>query len=140
MNVMLRLSSNFVVKASVLPLAKFLAIAIITFFTVSVYAARPMVLYYESWSADSAANDIIELPPYVTHLMISFVKPDAVYRGHLDLSFTGLNLPYSGTTLKAAVKTAKQNNPSLRVLLAVGGATLSSLGIIKCKCNSAINC
>ncbi len=100
-----------------------LVISIITFFTVSVYAARPMVVYYESWSADTTANDIIELPSFVTHLMISFVKPDAAYQGNLDLSATGLNLPFSGNTLKEAVKTAKQKNPSLRVLLAVGGAT-----------------
>lgn len=100
-----------------------LVILIITFFTVSVYAARPMVVYYESWSADTTANDIIELPQFVTHLMISFVKPDAAYHGNLDLSSTGLNLPYSGNTLKEAVKVAKQKNPSLRVLLAVGGAT-----------------
>lgn len=100
-----------------------LVISIITCFTCSVYAARPMVVYYESWSADTTANDIIELPEFVTHLMLSFVKPDAVYQGNLDLSTTGLNLPYSGHTLKEAVKTAKQKNPSLRVLLAVGGAT-----------------
>jgi hypothetical protein len=100
-----------------------LALAIITFFTFSAYGARPMVVYYESWSADSAANDIIELPEFVTHLMISFVKPEASYNGNLNLSDTGLNLPYSGETLKNAVKMAKQNNPSLHVLLAVGGAT-----------------
>ncbi len=100
-----------------------LVITIIAFFASSAFAARPMVVYYESWSADSAANDIIELPAFVTHLMISFVKPDAIYHGNLDLSGTGLNLPYSGNTLKEAVKAAKQKNPSLRVLLAVGGAT-----------------
>lgn len=102
---------------------KIIFIIALSIFSLLAQAERPMVIYYESWSGNPSAQDIKELPPYVTHLMISFAKPDAIYTGNLDLSTSGLNLPYSGSTLKDAIKVAKQHNPKLKVLLAVGGAT-----------------
>lgn len=98
-------------------------ILLILLTTFSAHATRPMVVYYESWSADPAAADLTQLPAYVTHVILSFAKPNAQYTGNLNLSGSGLNLPYSGQTLKAAVASAKQQHPSLQILLAVGGAT-----------------
>ncbi len=86
-------------------------------------AVQPMVVYYESWQGESTAQDIENLPAYVSHLALAFAKPNASYHGNVDLTCTGLNLPYSGNQLKEAIKKAKENNPALKVLLAVGGAT-----------------
>lgn len=90
-------------------------------------AERPFVAYHASWYEVAAAapeqTTLARLPGYLTHVALSFVKPDLVYAGGLDLAQTGLQYPYPGAVLKDAIALLKQRQPELRVLLSVGGAT-----------------
>lgn len=88
---------------------------------------RPFLAYHTSWSETPATTpeetSIARLPGYYTHVALSFVKPDLVYPGALDLSATGLQYPYSGAVLKDAIGLLKARHPAMRVLLSVGGST-----------------
>lgn len=87
--------------------------------------ARPFLAYLASWAevaTDTPDETLLaRLPGYLSHVAIGFVKPDLVYTGDLDLSRTGLGLPYSGGVLKGAIARLKARHPHTRVLLAVGG-------------------
>nr|WP_272482970.1 glycosyl hydrolase family 18 protein [Ancylobacter moscoviensis] len=89
--------------------------------------ARPFLAYHASWYEVAAGRaeetTLARLPGYLTHVALSFVKPDLIYQGGLDLSATGLQYPYSGAVLKEAIALLKARQPQLRVLLSVGGAT-----------------
>lgn len=89
-------------------------------------AARPFVGYYESWSERPAtgatATQLASLPGYINTVIISFVRPDALYPGSLELADTGLQFPFSGRIAREAIALLKQRNPGVRVLLAVGGS------------------
>ena len=61
---------------------------------------------------------------------LSFVRPDAVYPGRLDLKGTGLQYGFSGAVLKDAIALLKQRQPETRVLLAVGGANYANWGAL----------
>ena len=86
---------------------------------------RPFLAYLASWSevATDKPDDTVlaRLPGYLSHVALGFVKPDLVYSGDLDLSRTGLGLPYPGTVLKGAIARLKARHPDTKVLLAVGG-------------------
>ncbi|MDF2619535.1 MAG: glycoside hydrolase family 18 [Xanthobacteraceae bacterium] len=90
-------------------------------------AGRPFLAYHASWyevpATRAEETTIARLPGYLTHVALSFVKPDLAYKGDLDLSGTGLQYPYSGAVLKQAIALLKSRQPDVRVLLAVGGAT-----------------
>lgn len=99
-------------------------------FSTSIYAAsagsntRPFGVYFESWSAKADGSDITDLPDYVSILYIAFVKPDMHYQpGSYNLEQTGLQFPYDGNQLKKNIQALKKNNPKIKVLLAIGGAT-----------------
>jgi len=59
----------------------------------------------------------------VNTIILSFVRPDAVYSGGEDLRSTGFGFPYPRKVLAQAIAARKARIPETRVLLAVGGAT-----------------
>lgn len=86
---------------------------------------RPFVAYLTSWSEvpteDPKATRLARLPGYITHVVLSFAKPDLVYAGNLDLAGTGLLFPFSGQVLKQAITELHRRHPAVKVLVAVGG-------------------
>ncbi|MBN2751641.1 MAG: hypothetical protein JXQ84_02930 [Rhodospirillaceae bacterium] len=88
---------------------------------------RPLVAYLLSWSERPAVRPqntgIARLPDNVNIIILSFVRPDAVYSGGEDMKQTGLSFPYSRTILAQAIAERKAHFPGTRVLLAIGGAT-----------------
>ncbi|MFO0590150.1 MAG: glycosyl hydrolase family 18 protein [Polyangiaceae bacterium] len=89
--------------------------------------------YYQTWSdawkANGADTALAKLPAYVNVVNLSFAKPDMAYQsGSLSLGGTGIDTPYDGATLKAAVAALHQNHPGTKVMLSVGGATYTGWG------------
>jgi len=88
---------------------------------------RPFLAYHPSWFETRTERpedtSLARLPGYLTHVALSFAKPDLIYSGDLDLQGTGLSYPYSGVVLKQAIALLKARNPQTRVLIAVGGST-----------------
>ncbi|OYX68289.1 MAG: hypothetical protein B7Y95_20900 [Rhizobiales bacterium 32-66-11] len=86
---------------------------------------RPFLAYHASWyevqTSVPADTSLARLPGYITHVALSFVKPDLVYVGDLDLKGTGLLYPFSGAVLKQAVALLKARHPAIKVLISVGG-------------------
>lgn len=86
---------------------------------------RPFLAYLTSWTetaTDTAANTrLARLPAYITHVALGFAKPDLAYKGDLDLSGTGLLFPFSGAVAKEAISLLRKRNPSVKVLISVGG-------------------
>ena len=89
-------------------------------------ARRPFVAYHASWyeppAKEGSATRLARLPSYITHVALSFVRPDLAYPGGLNLDGTGLEYKLSGEVLRDAVRELKARNPDTKVLLAVGGA------------------
>lgn len=88
--------------------------------------SEPLVVgYFPSWSETSpegGTTKLRDLPEEVTHIFLSFVKPNMRYtKGSFDLSGTGLEVPYSGKTLKETMDILKTKG--LKVILSIGGAT-----------------
>lgn len=88
---------------------------------------RLFVGYHETWSENAAgsapATRLAGLPAYVNVVVLAFARPDVGYRGGLDLTGTGLQVPFSGAVLRDAAARLRERNPGTRVLLSVGGAT-----------------
>ncbi|MFG1420777.1 glycoside hydrolase family 18 protein [Roseixanthobacter liquoris] len=86
---------------------------------------RPFLAYHASWyevqTSVAADTSLARLPGYLTHVALSFAKPDLVYAGDLDLKGTGLLYPFSGAVLKQAVALLKARQPGIKVLISVGG-------------------
>ncbi|MFG1345271.1 glycoside hydrolase family 18 protein [Xanthobacter autotrophicus DSM 431] len=86
---------------------------------------RPFLAYLTSWTevrTDSpTATRLARLPGYITHVALGFARPDMTYAGNLDLAGTGLQFPFSGQVLKAAIAELRRHQPSVRVLVSVGG-------------------
>lgn len=86
---------------------------------------RLFLAYHASWyevqTSVAADTSLARLPGYLTHVVLSFVKPDLIYHGDLDLKGTGLLYPFSGSVLKEAVALLKQRHPHIKVLISVGG-------------------
>jgi hypothetical protein len=99
-------------------------------------AGKLIVGYYESWNAKyqwdpCSLSDIPALPSYLAVINIDFAQPDLFYTaGSNDISRTGLQFSCSGTQNFAALKTAvaqlRQANPTVRVLLSLGGASYTN--------------
>lgn len=88
--------------------------------------SEPLVVgYFPSWnetSPENGATKLRDLPEEVTHIFLSFVKPNMRYtKGSFDISATGLEVPYGGKTLKETMGILKANG--LKVILSIGGAT-----------------
>ncbi|PTQ08625.1 hypothetical protein CLG96_15525 [Sphingomonas oleivorans] len=85
----------------------------------------PIIMgYHDSWRERPAtgpyATALVATPAYVNLVALSFVRPDLVYRGDLDLSGTGLSYQFSGAVLRDAIALLKRRNPGTRVILSVG--------------------
>ncbi|MGA0562245.1 glycoside hydrolase family 18 protein [Ancylobacter sp. VNQ12] len=91
--------------------------------------ARPFLAYHASWYEPDATRaqetTLVRLPGYITHVALSFAKPDLTYGGGLDLTGTGLEYRPSGAVMKDAIALLKARHPGTRVLLALGGSTYS---------------
>ena len=87
---------------------------------------RPFLAYHAGWyevhTDRPEDTSLARLPGYITHVALSFAKPDMVYPGNLELKDTGLQYPYSGTVLKQAIALLKERNPQTKVLISVGGS------------------
>lgn len=87
---------------------------------------RPFLAYHASWyevpATGGEQTTLARLPGYLTHVALSFARPDMVYRGDLDIAGTGLQYPYSGSVLKEAIALLKARHPDIAVLVSVGGA------------------
>lgn len=85
-------------------------IALAALFKLSSFAQidDPIVLgYYPSWSENWTTtgqnSSLREIPSFVTHVFLSFAKPNLTYdQGSYDISDTGLNVPYDGCTFSRA--------------------------------------
>jgi chitinase len=86
---------------------------------------HPLVAYHDSWNEWPAATaeqtSLANLPEYIDVILLAFARPDAVYRGDLDLSGTGLEYRIQGRVLRDAIGILKQRHAGTRVLLSVGG-------------------
>lgn len=89
--------------------------------------ARPFLAYHPSWYEPDATRaqetTLARLPGYITHVALSFAKPDLTYAGGLDLTGTGLEYRPSGAVMKDAIALLKARNPGTRVLVSLGGST-----------------
>ena len=88
------------------------------------------VAYIQSWSdpwtGTASSSALANLPPYFTHVILSFMSPDATYAGGLTWAGTGLQFSSDPSVIKGAIALLKSRNPGTKVLVAVGGATYTS--------------
>lgn len=88
---------------------------------------EPIVLGYfpswsESWVSANQDSPLRRIPSFVTHVFLSFGKPDLQYiAGSYDISQTGINVPYDGCALKESVSAL--NDKGIKVILSIGGET-----------------
>jgi chitinase len=91
-------------------------------------AQREIVGYYQSWSAgwasEGSQHQLAKLPPYITTVLLSFVRPETSYQaGQQSWAGTGLDFSADFQVVKDAIRILKTKNPGTKVLLSVGGAT-----------------
>ncbi|VXB64383.1 conserved hypothetical protein [Flavobacterium sp. 9R] len=117
-------------------------IYLIIFLNFSVYSQSiksPIVLaYFPSWSESFAGagqnSKLREIPSYVNVVFLSFAKPDLQYsKGSLDISKTGIEVPYDGCALKESIYALKQKGT--KVILSIGGETFWTDSAIYSKIN-----
>jgi len=89
---------------------------------------REIVAYYQSWSGSWASegknHSLANLPPYITTVLLSFVRPEASYRsGQNSWVGTGMDFSADFHVVRDAIRSLKHKNPGTKVLLSIGGAT-----------------
>jgi len=123
---------------------RFFYFFIFFFLNVSVFSQvikSPIVLaYFPSWSESFAGvgqNSYLRATPsYVNIVFLSFAKPDLQYiKGSLDISRTGIELPYDGCGLKESIAALKLKGT--KVILSIGGETYWTDNAIYSKINYA---
>jgi chitinase len=82
--------------------------------------------YYQTWSVEIGSTSpldetLVNLPAGLTEILLAFARPDIVYAGNLDLSNTGLEVPYPGSVLKASLTALKARLPGVKILISIGG-------------------
>jgi chitinase len=97
--------------------------------------------YYESWCAEDRArfceprdttnpNDLqlAHVAPYVNMVIVSFMKPDAIYQNNSYeiRGNTGLEFNATGQAVKGAIQLLR--NRGTKVLVSVGGSSYSKDG------------
>lgn len=90
-----------------------------------------IAVYYQTWSAKIGPTSLLDetlvnMPAGLTEVLLAFARPDMVYAGDLDLSNTGLEVPYSGSVLKASLTALKLRIPGIRILISIGGETYTN--------------
>lgn len=71
------------------------------------------------------------IPDYVTHVVLAFAKLNQMHaytglsKKDGDLNALGLDLTPSSASVKESIRVLKNNNPGIKVLLALGGATFN---------------
>jgi chitinase len=99
-------------------------------------SSRTMMIYWPSWGGASTSI-LAKVPTYVTHLMLSFVKPDLAFNpaspvfenaGPPVTNPTGLQFwdSWSPSQVKASIAAIKAARPGLKILLSVGGGTYNN--------------
>jgi chitinase len=89
---------------------------------------REIVAYYQSWSsgwaAEGSQHGLAKLPPYITTVLLSFVRPETSYQaGQQSWVGTGMDFSSDFKVVKDAIKVLKTKNPGTKILLSIGGAT-----------------
>lgn len=89
-------------------------------------ADQPIVLgYFPSWSESwltNGSSKLTSLPTHLTHVFFAFARPNLRYtKGSLNLSGTGIEVPYDGQMLKQALSILSQKG--VKVILSIGGET-----------------
>lgn len=90
---------------------------------------KEIAVYFQSWSAgwtsQGSQHALANLPPYVTTILLAFVRPDLSYAsGTNSLGGTGLDFSSDFTVVRDAVKIARSKGQ--KVILSVGGATYTN--------------
>jgi chitinase len=92
----------------------------------SIYSA-----YFATWSDPyfSSANNsaLANLPPYITHVILAFMRPDTTYPGGVTFQGTGIDFSSDPAVVRDAIQLLKQRTGA-KVLVAVGGATYTGFG------------
>lgn len=88
--------------------------------------SEPLVVgYFPSWSettpsGSDTGSKLRDLPEEVTHVFLSFVKPNMRYtKGSFDITATGLEVPYKGQMLKETLDILKAKG--VKVIISIGG-------------------
>lgn len=90
-----------------------------------------IAVYYQTWTTKIVPTSPLDetlanLPVGLTEVLLAFARPDMAYDGDLDLSNTGLEVPYSGSVLKASLTALKMRIPDVRILISIGGETYTN--------------
>jgi len=91
-------------------------------------AESPLLMgFYETWSEQPGSpaehTRLAALPRGVDIVALAFAKPDLEFpAGTIDLSGTGIEVPFDVPTLAQAIALYRKRSPGVRVLLSLGGA------------------
>ena len=76
---------------------------------------KTFVAYFQSWSEkwsdDPQKLQLANIAPYVNMVIVSFMRPDAIYDGNNSHFGTGLDFSADGTVVKDASAYLKSKNP-----------------------------
>ncbi|KDD75127.1 hypothetical protein H632_c855p0 [Helicosporidium sp. ATCC 50920] len=81
----------------------------------------------------AADSSISKLPKYVTHLLLSSLRPDTTYAGNVTFNGTGLEFSSDAKVIKDAIALLKEKNPNTKVLVSVGGALYNNWQALNAK-------
>lgn len=86
---------------------------------------KEIAVYFQSWSAPWASrgadHQLAKLPPYVTTVLLAFIRPEAAYTAGGSLNSAGLDFSSDPSVIKEAVAIARSQGK--KILLSSGGAT-----------------
>lgn len=85
------------------------------------------------WHRGEGQSALAGYPSYITHIVLSFLRPDGIYDGDLSQStlnaFERLDIPF--TLLKQEIAASrKQGGPGRKILASVGGETAGNFPIV----------
>jgi chitinase len=81
---------------------------------------KKIVVYFPSWvSHDRLETGLQSVSTSVNVINLAFVSPAAIYKGDGDLSRTDLG--FSGEDLHSQLQALRMKNPTIKILLSIGG-------------------